>query len=247
MLDVGSNTVHLLVVDAHRGAEPTPQHSSKSQLRLAEHLDPHGDIIDDGADALVEAAVIARDEADDLGCADLLGFATSAVRDAGNSARVLKRVAKEAGVRLTVLSGEDEARLTFLAVRRWFGWSAGNLMSLDIGGGSLELASGRHEDPDVAFSLPLGAARLTREWFSNDPPSRKDIDALRAHVEVELAPAAAFASPRRQQGLPVFGGQVVQGVGVVERVGQQVARASGQLRDQFRGRGPLVDVQGRYG
>ncbi|MGI8679106.1 MAG: hypothetical protein ACR2LX_10540 [Jatrophihabitans sp.] len=186
VLDVGSNTVHLLVVDAHRGAEPTPQLSHKSELRLAEHLDGDGDLAKRGADLLVEAAVSARKEADDLGCDELLPFATSAVRDAGNGAQVLKRVAKEAGVALNVLSGEDEARLTFLAVRRWFGWSAGNLISLDIGGGSLELAAGKHEDPDRAFSVPLGAARLTREWFSEDPGHKSEVVALREYVDATL-------------------------------------------------------------
>jgi exopolyphosphatase / guanosine-5'-triphosphate,3'-diphosphate pyrophosphatase len=191
VLDVGSNTVHLLVVDAHRGAEPTPQHSSKSQLRLAEHLDADGDLNADGADALVKATTTARDEADALGCDALLGFATSAVRDANNSAKVLKRVAKEAGVKLDVLTGEDEARLTFLAVRRWFGWSAGTLISLDIGGGSLELAAGGDEDPRVAISLPLGAARLTRDHFNGDDPPAKDaVAALRDYVDDQLAEPA---------------------------------------------------------
>jgi exopolyphosphatase/guanosine-5'-triphosphate,3'-diphosphate pyrophosphatase len=181
-LDVGSNTVHLLVVDAHRGAQPVPQHSHKSQLRLAEHIDASGDLTKAGADALVGAALAARHEADELDCDELLAFATSAVRDAGNSSRVLKRVAKEAGVSLSVLSGDDEARLTFLAVRRWFGWSAGNLICLDIGGGSLELAAGQDEEPAQAFSVPLGAARLTREWFSADPPSKDEVAGLAGHV-----------------------------------------------------------------
>jgi exopolyphosphatase/guanosine-5'-triphosphate,3'-diphosphate pyrophosphatase len=190
VLDVGSNTVHLLVVDAHRGAQPTPQHSRKSELRLAEHIDSDGDLSRSGADALVKAALSAQDEADELGCDELLAFATSAVRDAGNSSRVLKRVAKEAGVALNVLSGEDEARLTFLAVRRWFGWSSGNLICLDIGGGSLELAAGADEDPKLAFSLPLGAARLTRDWFRDDPPPKTEVSALREHVEDLLAEPA---------------------------------------------------------
>jgi exopolyphosphatase/guanosine-5'-triphosphate,3'-diphosphate pyrophosphatase len=182
VLDVGSNTVHLLVVDAHRGAQPVPQHSHKSELRLAEHLDPDGELSKAGADALVHAALTARKEADELDCDELLAFATSAVRDAKNSSRVLKRVAKESGVELNVLAGEDEARLTFLAVRRWFGWSAGNLVCLDIGGGSLELAAGPDEDPAVAFSLPLGAARLTREWFEDDPPAKDEVSRLAEHV-----------------------------------------------------------------
>jgi exopolyphosphatase/guanosine-5'-triphosphate,3'-diphosphate pyrophosphatase len=185
-LDVGSNTVHLLVVDGHRGAQPVPQLSHKSELRLAEHIDRHGELNKAGADALVAAAQAARKEADELDCDEMLAFATSAVRDAKNSAHVLRRVEKEAGVELSVLSGEDEARLTFLAVRRWFGWSAGNLICLDIGGGSLELAAGADEEPAQAFSLPLGAARLTREWFSNDPPSKDEVAQLTEHVATLL-------------------------------------------------------------
>ncbi len=187
VLDVGSNTVHLLVVDAHRGAQPTPQLSRKSELRLAEHIDGKGRLTERGAAALVAAAVDARKQAKELGCDEMLAFATSAVRDADNSVAVLERVAHDAGVELSVLSGEDEARLTFLAVRRWLGWSAGNLICLDIGGGSLELAAGHDEDPAVAVSLPLGAARLTREWFADDPPSKAAIAALHEHVAGEIA------------------------------------------------------------
>lgn len=163
VLDVGSNTVHLLVVDAHRGAQPVPAMSRRTVLRLAEHIDGRGDITRRGADALVEAVRGARVQAEELQCDEMLAFATSAVREAGNSPEVLERVQIEAGVRLEVLAGENESRLTFLAVRRWFGWSAGRLLAIDIGGGSLELGSGADEDPAVAISVPLGAGRLARE------------------------------------------------------------------------------------
>ena len=187
VLDVGSNTVHLLVVDAHRGAQPTPQHSDKHELKLAEALDASGNLTANGADRLVESVIEARRQAKALGCDELLAFATSAVRDAGNSSAVLERVAVESGVDLQVLSGEDEARLTFLAVRRWLGWSAGNLICLDIGGGSLEIAAGTDEDPAVAVSLPLGAARLTRDRLDGDPPPKSDLAALRGYVDAQLA------------------------------------------------------------
>ena len=190
VLDVGSNTVHLLVVDAHRGAEPTPQLSRKSVLRLSEHIDKRGRVDLEGADALVGAALGARRQARELGCDEILAFATSAVRDAGNSTEVLDRVREEAGVDLIVVSGEDEARLTFLAVRRWLGWSAGRLICLDIGGGSLELASGPAEEPDVCLSVPLGAGRLTRDWLDGDPPSRSKVSALREYAETELVSPA---------------------------------------------------------
>ena len=191
VLDVGSNTVHLLIVDAHRGGHPTPMASRKTALRLAEALDAEGRLTRAGADALVAAVRTARSQASAAGRGDLLAFATSALRDAPNSAAVLARVHAETGVALQVLPGEDEARYTFLAVRRWFGWSAGQLLVLDIGGGSLELATGIDELPSVAESLPLGAGRLTREWFSSDPPARREIEALRQHVDAVLAPVAA--------------------------------------------------------
>jgi exopolyphosphatase/guanosine-5'-triphosphate,3'-diphosphate pyrophosphatase len=97
-------------------------------------------------------------------------------------------VRRRTDVDLQVLSGVDEAKLTFLAVRRWFGWSAGRLLALDIGGGSFEVAAGDGEDPDVAASLPLGASRLTRDWLHNDPPKRGEMAALRKYAKAQLAP-----------------------------------------------------------
>jgi exopolyphosphatase / guanosine-5'-triphosphate,3'-diphosphate pyrophosphatase len=189
VLDVGSNTVHLLVVDAHRGGHPDPTCSEKTQLRLAEHLDGRR-LTTAGAAGLVDAVARAKAAATLAGCEELLAFATSALRDANNSAAVLSQVQIETGVGLQVLSGEDEARYTFLAVRRWYGWSAGRLLVLDIGGGSLELAAGRDEDPDVALSLPLGAGRLTRQRLTDDPPARHDIEALAEDLDAALMPIA---------------------------------------------------------
>ncbi|MFG2163659.1 Ppx/GppA phosphatase family protein [Micromonospora chersina] len=193
VLDVGSNTVHLLVVDAHHGAHPWPAHSEKVVLRLAEQIGPDGALTDAGADGLVKAVGMARAAADGLGADDLLAFATSAVRDATNAGEVLARVRDESGVRLEVLPGADEARMTFLAVRRWFGWSAGRLLVMDIGGGSLELAAGIDEGPDVAVSLPLGAGRLSRERLKVDPsgavpPSAETVEELREYVDAQLDP-----------------------------------------------------------
>jgi exopolyphosphatase/guanosine-5'-triphosphate,3'-diphosphate pyrophosphatase len=229
-LDVGSNTVHLLVVDAHRGAQPSPQHSRKSELRLAEHIDKDGNLSRDGADALVEAAITAREEADELDCDELLAFATSAVRDAANSSKVLRRVSKEAAVALSVLSGEDEARLTFLAVRRWFGWSAGNLICLDIGGGSLELAAGCDEEPSVAFSVPLGAARLTREWFTADPPPKSEVADLANYV------ADTLSGPAKR----LLGAAVPDRVVATSKTFRTLARLAGAAPSSAGPRAPRV-------
>src|SRR6201997_5186396 len=190
VLDVGSNTVHLLVVDAHRGGHPTPMSSTKATLRLAESIDSSGKITKRGAEKLISTIDEFAKIADSSGCEELMAFATSAVRDAENSDDVLARVRKETGVALQVLRGVDEARLTFLAVRRWYGWSAGRIINLDIGGGSLELSSGVDEEPEIALSLPLGAGRLTREWLPDDPPGRRRVAMLRDWLDAELADAS---------------------------------------------------------
>ncbi|GAA2933369.1 Ppx/GppA phosphatase family protein [Streptomyces thioluteus] len=187
VLDVGSNTVHLLVVDAHPGARPLPAHSHKAELRLAELLDGSGGIGEKGVECLVRVIGEALEAAEDKGVEEVLPFATSAVREAANADAVLARIREETGIALPVLSGETEARLTFLAVRRWFGWSAGRLLVLDIGGGSLEIAYGMDEDPDSAASLPLGAGRLTAARLPDPLPDPEDVRALRRHVRTEIA------------------------------------------------------------
>ncbi len=187
VLDIGSNTGHLLVFDAHDGAAPLPAFSHKEPLRLAEHLDERGEVSKEGRDALTQFVASSVVVAEDKGCEEIVGFATSAVRDAGNSEKVLDHVHEKTGVRIDVLSGADEARLTFLAVRRWFGWSAGRLSVFDIGGGSLEIAGGADESPDVAWSMPLGAARLAREFFSKGQPDEDDLKKLRRRIRAEIA------------------------------------------------------------
>lgn len=163
-----------------------PASSHKMELRLAEHLDEDGRISPEAEKSLLEFIAGSLTVGEDLGVEEVVGFATSAIRDAPNGEELLARVRHETGVDLHVLAGGDEARMTFLAVRRWFGWSAGRLLVLDIGGGSLEIAAGLDELPDVAISLPLGAGRLTRDRLPGDPPAPDDVRAARRYVRAEL-------------------------------------------------------------
>ena len=191
VLDVGSNTVHLLVVDAHHGAAPVPAHSHKTEMRLAEHIVDGEKISRTGIDTLVSFVHSAQDVAEDFGVTEMMAFATSAIREASNGDAVLREVRERTGIELEVLSGDDEARLTFLAVRRWYGWSSGRLLVLDIGGGSLEIAVGADEVPDVAVSVPLGAGRLTRAFLTKDPARPDDVKAMRKHARATIADVAA--------------------------------------------------------
>ena len=191
VLDIGSNTVHLLVADVRPGGRPLATTSRRSVLRLMRYLQPDGSISQEGVDALVSATTEAREVAASENVDELLATATSAVREAANGAEVIARIEEALGQPLQVLGGETEARLTFLAVRRWFGWAAGQILLFDIGGGSLELAAGSDELPDAAASVPLGAGRMTVQFLPDDPPGEEAVERLRAHATATLAPVAA--------------------------------------------------------
>ena len=186
VLDVGSNTIHLQVMDAHPGARPTPATNFKTELRLIEHLNDSGEISSEGILFLHEAVKGAVEHAHESKTEEILAFATSAIRDAKNGTEIIKNINLEFDIDLQIMSGDEEARMTFLAARRWLGWSAGRLLVVDIGGGSLEIAIGDDEHPDATISLPLGAARLTRDFLKGDPYSPKSIRNLEIYVDEVL-------------------------------------------------------------
>jgi len=190
VLDAGSNSAHLLVADVVPGQPPAEVHSAKWRTRLAQATDSQGNISQAAVRRLAAAAVAAAQVADAHGVAGLIAYATSAIRDAANQDEVTKQVERVSGVRLDILPGDAEARFEFLAVRRWHGWSAGPLLLLDIGGGSLEIAYGGGELPSHAVSLPLGAARLAGDFLPSDPPRKAELRALRQHVVSVLAEEA---------------------------------------------------------
>lgn len=228
VLDVGSNTVHLLVVEAHAGARPIPTGTHKSVLRLMRYLSDDGRISDVGVDAIVDAVRAGLAAAHEAGIEALLPFATSAIREAENGAEVLARIAEETGISLQVLDGVDEARITFLAVRRWYGWAAERILLFDIGGGSLEIAAGQDEYPETALSLPLGAGRSTVDFLHDDPPTPEQMSELRDHARAVLdgsrtefseydKPGQVVGSSKSIRSLARLAGSVSDGVGNLER------------------------------
>ena len=121
VLDIGSNTVHMLIVDAAPGARPEPEASTKSTVRLMQYLKADGTIKKAGVEAVVATVEKAMGLVKEYEITQLLVLATSALREAPNGSRILKRIENVVGQPVTVLSGVDEARLTFLAARRWYG------------------------------------------------------------------------------------------------------------------------------
>ena len=186
VLDVGSNTVHLQVVDAHPGARPNPTTNQKVELRLHEYIDKSGFVTKEGIQLLHEAIDAAVVHAHEFKTEEILAFATSAIRDSKNGNQILEELNQKHEIDLRVLTGEEEAAITFLAVRRWLGWSSGRLLVLDIGGGSLEIAVGEDEAPDAAISFPLGASKLTRDFLSGDPFKEKEIKELDTFISESM-------------------------------------------------------------
>lgn len=229
VLDVGSNTVHLLVVDAHPGAKPVPKSSKKTVLRLMKYIQPDGSISERGVERVMESMHAAAKLIKNAELDELLPMATSALREARNGEKLLKRIRKETGIDLQVMTGEDEAATTFLAIRRWFGWAGGRIMLVDIGGGSLELAVGDDELPELAMSVPLGAGRTTKRFLLTDPPTDDELQALREHVR-KLLPKAVRAfgalpfpdqyvgSSKTIRSLARLAGSVNDGIGPNDRV-----------------------------
>ena len=186
VLDVGSNTVHLQVVDTSPGARPNPTFNYKEELRLTQYINEDNLVSDEGIEKLRGSIKRAIEQSASVQTQELLPFATSALREASNGEKIISSINKDFHIDLQVLTGEEEAKLTFLAARRWFGWSSGRLLVIDIGGGSLEMAAGVDESPEIATSLPLGAGRLTKDFLKGDPYTDKSLRALRDHIENRL-------------------------------------------------------------
>ena len=186
VLDVGSNTVHLQVVDTSPGARPNPTFNYKEELRLTQYINEDNLVSDEGIEKLRGSIKRAIEQSASVQTQELLPFATSALREASNGEKIISSINKDFHIDLQVLTGEEEAKLTFLAARRWFGWSSGRLLVIDIGGGSLEMAAGVDESPEIATSLPLGAARLTKDFLKGDPYTDKSLRTLRDHIENKL-------------------------------------------------------------
>ncbi|WP_027927588.1 hypothetical protein [Amycolatopsis benzoatilytica] len=187
VLDIGSNSAQLQVADLAPGAPPLPLQAVKEPTLLAQELGADGAVSAAGMEQVAAAAGRGVLAADRLGAELLYPFVTAAVRDATNRDQVLDRIEEVSGVRPQYLSGSDEGRLTYFAARRWYGWSAGQLLVVDIGGGSMEVVLGRDVDPAMAVSLPLGAGKLTRDLAPADRPTARQLKAIRRHTRDGLA------------------------------------------------------------
>ncbi|MGW3246219.1 Ppx/GppA phosphatase family protein [Streptomyces sp. NPDC001070] len=164
MLDVGCHSALLTVVERRDGSPLRPVLARKVRLRLHETLDATGRMDRSGVRSVQQAVARTLAADGEHSLPSVYAFATSVIRDAPNRDEVIAQVARTTGTRLRVLSGEEEARLAYVAARQWAGPDGVPLLVLDIGGGTLELADGTAEQPRTVHSLPLGARAVNRRW-----------------------------------------------------------------------------------
>ncbi|MEH0547562.1 hypothetical protein QA802_32110 [Streptomyces sp. B21-105] len=239
VLDVGCHSALLTVVRRRPGTVLEPVFSRKVRLRLHETLDRTGRLDKAGVRS-VERAVAEAVAADPRPRGpEVFAFATSVIRDAPNRDEVIARVARTTGTRLRVLTGEEEARLAYVAARQWAGPAARQLLVLDIGGGTVEIASGTGDRPRVVHSLPLGARRITRDRLPGGTvPSPRRLAEILQHLRRSLA--AVPDLPRAEPG-----GRVLACSKTFEQLARLAAAQSGKPRTGRRLTLPRLHVAAR--
>lgn len=186
ILDLGSNSFHVLVADVD-GRDVVPVLREREMLHLGRTVALHGRIPEERREAARAVVAHLADRARRAGAAEVTAVATAAIRDAEDGAQVLAELSAAADTEVEVLDGLEEARLAYLGVRAAIAVTREPVLVLDLGGGSLELAVGIGDRVQWATSLPLGVSRLSAA-VPTDPPKRREIRALRDRVDAALDP-----------------------------------------------------------
>jgi exopolyphosphatase/guanosine-5'-triphosphate,3'-diphosphate pyrophosphatase len=185
-IDIGSNSIRQIIADVGANGTIRVVDEMKAAPRLGAGAEREGELgelsMRNAIDALSRMAALSKQQ----GSQYVEVVATSAVRDASNGAQFIKRVRDETGLRIRIINGEDEARLSFRSALAHFELGVGRAVIMDIGGGSLELALSADGLVERLISLPFGAIRMTEEFLvGHEGP--KALARLRKRVRRELA------------------------------------------------------------
>jgi exopolyphosphatase/guanosine-5'-triphosphate,3'-diphosphate pyrophosphatase len=198
VIDLGTNTVRLLVADVVRDAPWTTVHADQRVTRLGEGLRATGALRETPMARTTTAVAEYVARARSAGAASVRIVATSAVREARNGVAFAERLAAETGERVEVISGDDEARLILRGMRRGLALDAVTMIAFDIGGGSTEYVLARGAELLSAVSLRLGVVPLAERFpFPGrlDPPRYATmLEEIRGRLAAELPPAIVRAS-----------------------------------------------------
>src|SRR3984893_6389405 len=187
-IDVGSNSVHMVVADLGRDGHLEVVDRVKEMVRLGRRTFMTGRLSEESMELAVRALKNFERLAHVRRVERMRAVATSAVREARNRVQFIRRLRRETGIRVEVISGAEEARLIFEAARHALGLEGGPYLLIDIGGGSVELVLVKDARPLWMRSTKLGAARLTERFFESDPPTAEERRRLEKHLDAEIGP-----------------------------------------------------------
>ena len=188
VVDVGTNSTRLLVADVDGGRVRRELERRTAVTRLGEGVDDSGRLSEEAVERVLSACASYRELIDRHGAERVVAVLTSAVRDAGNGPALERRLRERFGFEATTITGEREARLTFVGATAARAF-AGSLMVLDIGGGSTEMVVGHDSSVEFFVSTQIGSVRHTERFLHADPPTRSELDACREAVRTGLADA----------------------------------------------------------
>lgn len=195
VIDLGTNSVKLYVAERDAAGRWTPVLDRSEVTRLGEGLAETGEIAPAAQERTLAAIRGMVEEARDLGAERVLAVGTMGMRSAANSDAFVERVRGACGITVEVISGEDEARLAYLAVRESLGIPGGSVVVFDTGGGSTQVTLGRDGQILERFSLNLGAARLTERFGLAEAVSEETLSTARAAIAGELGRLDALPRP----------------------------------------------------
>lgn len=185
-IDIGSNSIKLVVVDAAGRDSFAVLAREREVVRLGHETFLKGRLSRAAIMAATECIRRLRSIAEARGAQTIVATATAAVREANNSADFIKHIEQKTGIKVEVLSGIEEARLIGLAASHGCGAKGSSTLNIDIGGGSTEVSIFRDGQPITLLSMKLGAVGLTERYLTSDPPSGKSVTELRSEIRSAL-------------------------------------------------------------
>ena len=212
IIDIGSNSIKFFVGELAADRTITTVLDTNDIARLGEGLDKTGEINPEAMERNVNAVAAFHAKAVELGADQIVAVGTMALRSAKNSAEFVRKVKEACGVEVNIIPGEEEARLSYLAILSGLPLQDGDLVVFDTGGGSTEFIFGHGTQVSKRFSVNLGAVRITENYLTSDPVTADEVQAALAQIDKEFAEAGVEGHPAQLVGM----GGTVTSMGAVK-------------------------------
>jgi len=186
-IDIGTNTILGLIAELKNDDSFDVLDDLAEITRLGEGIQWTGRISSEAEERSLQVLRRYLDRCKDLFVEEIIAVGTSALRDAHNSAEVLSRFEKQLGLNVRVISGDEEAAYSFLAVQRGLPLNRRELLVVDVGGGSTEFIRGSERGVSQAVSINIGSVRLTEQFLHSDPVRKEECEKMQLVIERELA------------------------------------------------------------